>query len=483
MKIESRNTIAIIGTIGIAFGVSIALFFTLGLSAALYFALFALPLAFVLGIAIYIVKMKYHGGGTEPALRRFKVKELEKVIDQFRGLQKQILAIENALDMYEPTLRDEFENVEAQLRSMGCRINEKGELLRGDYNFKLLDKTESSKISKLGEDIGKIELRFWNLFHRAIKEKNEWFIKKLELLKSYGFDVESQISQLHVLSNKEVSKDLNSLIGLFKEISGYFEDALNVSLTEAFKLVNAAAMFGINVSDLRDELNLASENKTRKNYDTMVSLLQKSLDSLKVSLQTIFVTKKEDLLKAFEEILKNIDEGVSERAQIDELRKNVIQEVSPLKLPWLLEASEKLLNISRAIVENVYDEIRRNGNEIAAFNPPEYFWNPQTIPDDMVQQLRSESEINRFALLFSSVYKSFKSRADYDNLKVRILRSFSKMIEQRICKKLEEKRKVSAAELGVAQPEEFLRLYASFHPETNYDEATKILSFPQGKVK
>jgi hypothetical protein len=483
LKIESRNTIAIISTIGIAFGVSITLFFTFGLSAALYFAIFGIPLAFALGIAIYIMKMKNHGGGTETALRRFKVKELEKVIDRFRGLQERILAIEKALDMYEPILRDEFENVETQLRSMGCGINEKGELLRGDYNFKLLDQTESPKINKLGEDIGQIELRFRDLFHRAIKEKDEGFIKKLEFLKSYGFNIESQISQLHALSNKEVSKDLNSLIGLINDITEYFEDALNVSLSEAFKLVGATALFGINVSDIRNDLNLASENKTRKNYDMMVSLLQKSMDRLKVSLQTIFAAQKEDLLEAFDEILKNIDESMSERAQMEELKKKVIQEVSPLKLPWLLEASEKLLNVSRAIVVNVYEEIRRNGNEMAVFTPPEYFWNPQMIPDDMFQQLCSEREINHFAVLFSSVYKSFKSRADYDSLKLRILRSFSKKIEQRISKKLEEKGTVSVAELGVAQPEEFLRLYASYHPETNYDEGTKILLFPQGKVK
>jgi len=39
-----------------------------------------------------------------------------------------------------------------------------------------------------------------------------------------------------------------------------------------------------------------------------------------------------------------------------------------------------------------------------------------------------------------------------------------------------DKGQVRATELGVAQPEEFLMLYASFHPETEYDETTEILS-------
>ena len=210
--------------------------------------------------------------------------------------------------------------------------------------------------------------------------------------------------------------------------------------------------------------------------------LQKGMDSLKVTLQTVFAEQKEVLLNAIDEILKDIDDSVSERAQIVEIKEKVVQYTSPLMLPLLMELNENLLNTSREVVENVYEEIRERGEEIAAFDPPEYFWNPEMIPEDEFQHLCSERDISRFALMFGSVYKSFKSRADYDSLKIRILKSFSKTVEQRIRKKVEEKGQVKAAELGVAQPEEFLMLYASFHLETKYDETTKILSLSSVKA-
>jgi hypothetical protein len=455
------------------------LFLTFGLTASLYFAFIGIPIAFVVGIALYIAKIKSSGGQPEIAAQKIKVKELDKVMDQYLKLKERVIDIEMTFNVDADRTKLELNDAETRLREMGCVLNEKGELIKGKYNLELLQKIVLPEISKLGDDIGKIELRFGDLLHKAIKEKGGWFVKKLEVLKSYGFNVESQISQLHAVSKKEVSKDLNSLAGLMKEISEYFEDALNVSLSDAFKLVNAASRFGKNVSEVQSDLDLALENKARKDYDNVVFLLQKSTDSLKTILQPVFAEQKEVLLKAINEILENIDEGVSERAQIEEIREKVTQET--FKLPLLVEASENLLNVSRMIVEHMYEDIRKKAEVVAAFNPPEYFWTPQMIPEDVFQQLCSERDISRFASLFGSVYKSFKSRADYDSLKVRILKSFSEKIEQRIRKKVEEKGQVSASELGVAQPEEFLRLYASFHPETDYDEAIKILSLSSQK--
>lgn len=482
MKIESRNTIIIISLIGVVFGVSAVLFFIFGLTTSLYFALIGIPLAFAVGIALYIAKTKSSGGRPEAVAQKIKVKELEKVMKRFLGLSDRVSDIEMTFNVDADRTKLELNDVKTRFHGLGCMRNEKGELLKGKYNIELVGKVVLPEISKLSDDIGKIELRFGDLLHKAIIEKSEWFIKKLELLKSYGFNVESQISQLHVVSKKGVSNDLNSQTGLMKEISEYFDDALNVSLSEALKLVNAATQFGENVSDVQSDLDLASENKARKDYDNVIFLLQKSMDNLKTTLQTVFAEQKEVLLKAIDEILKNIDESVSERAQIEEIREKVIRETSPLKLPLLMKANENLLNVSRVVVETVYEEIRKRGEEIAAFNPPEYFWNPEMIPEDTFQQLCSERDINRFALLFGSVYKSFKSRADYDSLKVRILKSFSGKIEQRIRKKVEERGQLSASELGVAQPEEFLKLYASFHSETEYDEATKILSLSSGEI-
>lgn len=480
MKIESRNTVIIIAIIGLVFVVSAVLFFVGGSDAPLYFILIGIPLAFAVAIAFYIRKTKSSGGRPETVAQRIKEKELAEVMGQFLALSERVSDIEMTYNVDASRTNHELNDVKNRLLDMGCVLNEKGEFVRGRYNSELVNKVELPEISKLGDDIGNLKLRFRDLLHKAVLEKCDWFVKKLDLLGSYGFNIESQISQLHSVSKKEVSNDLDSLADLTRETYAFFEDALTVCLNDALKLVNAATQFGENVSEVRSDLDIASENKVRKDYENVIFLLQKSMDSLRVTLQAVFVEQKEILLNSIDEIIKNIEDGMRERAQIEEIREKVVQYTSPLMLHLLIELREEMLNTSRKVVENLYEGIRKMGDEIATFNPPEYFWNPQMIPEDEFQQLCSERDINRFALLFGPVYKSIRSRADYDSLKVRILKSFRKTVEERIRKKVVENGQVKATELGVAQSDEFLMLYASFHPETEYDETAKTLSLSTG---
>lgn len=483
MKMETKNNLKIILIIVGLFSVSVILFLFKGYEAALYYSIIGIPLFFIAFAYQYIKKLRT--SKVDPGLT-LKTQETEKIAYDFKNLHSVARDLNSTYGLQVGDIDEGIKTLaNKDLPSIGINVVETGGTYTTNLNEKSIQKIDLDTIDNVAQNINSLDNHLKNKIKDFTDIVSQAYLLHINTLKNAGYTVDPSASKLQAEINNR-SLETNSIIEnarYLDNITSIFRDIVSSCLTEAKQWMQKAKELNKDVSNLEMEINGVEETIQSKNYRDFEKGIT-SLTRIKNSLESIaggdFSAYKTDLLIAIGKILatveSKIDNDYTQKLLILEDRAKKLESAS--KIGELQQIEPQIIPTANEIVKEVYATIKNNETTIMQANFPQRFYPERQSIEKEYNELLNEINVKVYSEKFSSLLKIMIPIMEKSGLKAKIIGIYSK-IENKIKSELDTKGKITAAELKVKNPEEFMELYSYFHPDALYDSFQKILSFPQ----
>lgn len=479
MKIENKNNLKIVAVIIGLFSVSVILFIYRGYEAALYFSIIGIPVIFIIFASQYIKKLKT--SRPDPGLT-LKTQETEKLAYDLKALQSSAQNLRNTYGL-------QTDNTEAALRILtaknfpliGINVAE----TEGKYvtvlNELVIQKTDLDSIDNVSKELNDLEKQLNDDLKGFTNLVSQTYLSYLGNLKNSGYTIEPLASNLQsTIKNKKETSDITENIRYIDSITSIFRETLQSCITQADKLKQKVKELGKEISSIETDLKTAGEVVQSKNYrdfEIGTTSLARIMHSLESTAGVDFSSIRSNLLNAIERILASVENKIENESTqtLLALKSQVMKLDSASKIGELQLIEPRIIPTANEIAKEVFENINKNEAMIKQADFPQLFY-PTRMPfEKEYVDLMNELNVDLYSRKFSGLLQITIPVMEKSHLKAKVIAIYKK-IEGKIQSDIQQKGKVTAADLKVKNPEEFMELYSYFHKDVLYDSFKKILS-------
>ncbi len=480
MKMETKNNLKIILIIVGLFSVSVILFLFKGYEAALYYTIIGIPLFFIAFAYQYIKQLRT--SRHDPGLT-LKTQETEKIAYDFKNLHSVARDLNRTYGLQVDDIDEIIKTLaNKELPLIGINVVETDGTYTTNLNEISIQKIDLDTIDNVAQNINSLDSHLKSKIKDFTNIVSQAYLSYINTLKNAGYTVYPSSSRLQAEINNK-SLETNSIIEnarYLDNITSIFRDIVSSCLTEAKQWKQKAKELGKDVSSIELEMNSIEGIIQSKNYRDFEKGIA-SLTRIKNSLESItggdFSAYKTDLLAAIGRILvtveSKIDNDYTQKLLILEERVKRLESAS--KIGELQQIEPQIIPTANEIVKEVYTTLKNNETTILQANFPQRFYPERQPIEKEYDELLNETNVRAYSEKFSSLLKIMIPVMEKSGLKAKIIGIYGK-IETIIKSELDAKGKITAAELKVKNPEEFMELYSYFHPDALYDGFQKILT-------
>jgi hypothetical protein len=461
------------------FSVSVILFIYRGYEAALYFSIIGIPIIFIIFASQYIKKLKT--SRPDPGLT-LKTQETEKLAYDLKALQSSAQNLRNTYGL-------QTDNTETALRTLttknfpliGINVTE----TEGKYvtvlNELVIQKTDLDSIDNVSKELNDLESQLNDELKGFTNIVSQTYLSYLNTLKNSGYNIEPLASNLQsTIKNKKETSDITENIRYIDSITSIFRETLQSCITQADKLKQKVNELGKDISIIESDLKTAGEVVQSRNYrdfEISTTSLARIMHSLESSAGGDFSSIRSNLLNAIERILASVENKIENEAtqNLLALKSQVMKLDSASKIGELQLIEPRIIPTASEIAKEVFENINKNEAMIKQADFPQLFY-PARMPfEKEYADLMSELNVDSYSRKFSGLLQIIIPVMEKSHLKAKVIAIYKK-IEGKIQSDIQHKGKITATDLKVKNPEEFMELYSYFHKDVLYDSFKKILS-------
>jgi len=464
MTRDIRNIAIAVASVLVVLIITVLLFIYGESDIALIFALVGVPIIIVIASAWYIKSVKQRR--LEDPAARVKERELRSVCGNLVHLRNRMHAIEDAHSITIPESVSEIAVVESRLAEIGGGIDPDNQSITCDQE--LIKGVTLFAIRNTAESLEQTETQLVERLYDAAIKHGEDVHAKLGTLSDAGYDIESHRSELASLA--EPAKNLDEITYYLDRLKIVTEDVLRGCVDDAKKLAEYHTG-DTSAAQVEDALD-------KQDYSGAVSTLEQDIATLKTATEEEFQAYRSSLLSALDTAIDAVNvtdaTGAIDDKKFMEFKETVVALLSPEKLVQLNEIGNAFVKHCQEIVDRMHAELSDTETQIKEFMVPEYFWNESGLEEKEYALDKETTE--SAAASFVSMIGELMPALYMDRKAYKILNSYHQTVERQIKKGLVSNGSVPEANLKVAHPEDFLRLYDYYHPDASYSDGTLHLA-------
>ncbi len=464
MARDIRNIAIAVASVLVVLIITVLLFIYGESDIALIFALVGVPIIIVIASAWYIKSVKQRR--LEDPAARVKERELRSVCGNLVHLRNRMHAIEDAHSITIPESVSEIAVVESRLAEIGGGIDPDNQSITCDQE--LIKGVTLFAIRNTAESLEQTETQLVERLYDAAIKHGEDVHAKLGTLSDAGYDIESHRSELASLA--EPAKNLDEITYYLDRLKIVTEDVLRGCVDDAKKLAEYHTG-DTSAAQVEDALD-------KQDYSGAVSTLEQDIATLKTATEEEFQAYRSSLLSALDTAIDAVNvtdaTGAIDDKKFMEFKETVVALLSPEKLVQLNEIGNAFVKHCQEIVDRMHAELSDTETQIKEFMVPEYFWNESGLEEKEYALDKETTE--SAAASFVSMIGELMPALYMDRKAYKILNSYHQTVERQIKKGLVSNGSVPEANLKVAHPEDFLRLYDYYHPDASYSDGTLHLA-------
>ncbi|KAF5411012.1 MAG: carboxypeptidase-like regulatory domain-containing protein [Euryarchaeota archaeon] len=464
MTRDIRNIAIAVASVLVVLIITVLLFIYGESDIALIFALVGVPIILVIASAWYIKSVKQRR--LEDPAARVKERELRSVCGTLVHLRNRMHAIEDAHSITIPESVSEIAVVESRLAEIGGGIDPDNQSITCDQE--LIKGVTLFAIRNTAESLEQTETQLVERLYDAAIKHGEDVHAKLGTLSDAGYDIESHRSELASLA--EPAKNLDEITYYLDRLKIVTEDVLRGCVDDAKKLAEYHTG-DTSAAQVEDALD-------KQDYSGAVSTLEQDIATLKTATEEEFQAYRSSLLSALDTAIDAVNvtdaTGAIDDKKFMEFKETVVALLSPEKLVQLNEIGDAFVKHCQGIVDRMHAELSDTETQIKEFMVPEYFWRESGLEEKEYALDKETTE--SAAASFVSMIGELMPALYMDRKAYKILNSYHQTVERQIKKGLVSNGSVPEANLKVAHPEDFLRLYDYYHPDASYSDGTLHLA-------
>jgi len=464
MTRDIRNIAIAVASVFVVLIIAVLLFIFGESDIALIFALVGVPIIIVVASAWYIKSVKQRR--LEDPAARVKERELRSVCGNLVHLRNRMHAIEDAHSITISESVSEIAVVESKLAEIGGGIDPDNQSITCDSE--LIKGVTLFAIRNTAESLEPTETRLVERLYDAAIKYNEDVHAKLGTLSDAGYDIESHRSELASLT--QPAKNLDEITYYLDRLKIITEDVLRGCVDDAKKLAeyHTGDTSAAQVEDAMD----------KQDYSGAVSTLEQDIRTLKTATEEEFQAYRGSLLSALDTAIDAVNvtdaTGAIDDKKFMGFNETVVALLSPEKLVQLNEIGDAFVKHCQEIVDRMHAELSDTETQIKEFMVPDYFWKESGLEEK--EYTLDKEKIESAAASFASMIGELMPALYADRKAYKILNSYHQTVERQIRKGLVSNGSVPEADLKVAHPEDFLRLYDYYHPDASYSNRTLHLA-------
>nr|QNO46115.1 hypothetical protein MFHEKKGA_00008 [Methanosarcinales archaeon ANME-2c ERB4] len=473
MTRDIRNIAIAVASVLVVLIITVLLFIFGESDIALIFALVGVPIIIVVASAWYIKSVKQRR--LEDPAARVKERELRSVCGNLVHLRNRMHAIEDAHSIAIPESVSEIAVVESSLAEIGGGIDPDNQSITCDQE--LIKSVTLFAVRNTAESLEQTETQLVERLYDAAIKHGEDVHAKLETLSDAGYGIESHRSELASLA--QPAKNLDEITYYLDRLKIITEDVLRGCVDDAKKLAEYHTG-DTSAAQVEDALN-------KQDYSGAVSTLEQDIATLKTATEEEFQAYRSSLVSAIDTTIDavntfnvaNVADATGATGAIDdkkfmEFKETVVALLSPEKLVQLNEIGDAFVKHCQEIVDRMHAELSDTETQIKEFMVPDYFWKESGLEEK--EYALDTEKIESVAASFASMICELMPALHADRKAYKILNSYHQTVERQIKKGLVSNGSVPEADLKVAHPEDFLRLYDYYHPDASYSNRTLHLA-------
>ena len=473
MTRDIRNIAIAVASVLVVLIITVLLFIFGESDIALIFALVGVPIIIVIASAWYIKSVKQRR--LEDPAARVKERELRSVCGNLIHLRNRMHAIEDAHSITIPESVSEIAVVESSLAEIGGGIDPDNQSITCDQE--LIKSVTLFAIRNTAESLEQTETQLVERLYDAAIKHGEDVHAKLGTLSDAGYDIESHRSELASLT--QPAKNLDEITYYLDRLKIITEDVLRGCVDDAKKLAEYHTG-DTSAAQVEDALD-------KQDYSGAVSTLEQDIATLKTATEEEFQAYRSSLVSALDTAIDAVNTvnaidstgatgttGATDDKKFMEFKETVVALLSPEKLVQLNEIGDAFVKHCQEIVDRMHAELSETETQIKEFMVPDYFWKESGLEEK--EYALDKGNIESAAASFASMIGELMPALYMDRKSYKILNSYHQTVERQIKKGLVSNGSVPEADLKVAHPEDFLRLYDYYHPDASYSDGTLHLA-------
>jgi hypothetical protein len=464
MTRDIRNIAIAVASVLVVLIITVLLFIFGESDIALIFALVGVPIIIVIASAWYIKSVKQRR--LEDPAARVKEREMRSVCGNLVHLRNRMHAIEDTHSITIPESVSEIAVVESSLAEIGGRIDPDSQGVTCDQE--LIKSVTLFAIRNAAESLEQTETQLVERLYDAAIKYGEDVHAKLGTLSDAGYDIESHRFKLASLA--QPAKNLDEITYYLDRLKIITEDVLRGCVDDAKKLAEYHTG-DTSAAQVEDALD-------KQDYSEAVSTLEQDIATLKTATEGEFQAYRSSLLSAIDTAIDAVNvtdaTGAIDDKKFMGFKDTVVALLSPEKLVQLNEIGDAFVKHCQEIVDRMHAELSDTETQIKEFMVPDYFWKESGLEEKeyALEKEKIESAADSFASMIGELMPALHA----DRKAYKILNSYHHTVERQIKKVLVANGSVPEADLKVAHPEDFLRLYDYYHPDASYSNRTLHLA-------
>jgi len=353
-------------------------------------------------------------------------RDIMGIADRYTELIRILYDFEDKYGISAKEFRVELRKVKGGLFELGCKVNGKIRMDRAKMR-----KVVFADVEWMNKAFEGIRSRHEVVLYSRVMDKCKDYLEGVKELENAGYEnIRDQMSRMKskIEEGEGIDVDSFELSTFMNEVVSILDETLRICLRDANSLEGEGReIANADTSRIRTDIKIAEHSIEHGNYENALKVLNSAVERLADVIEDEFDRYKEGML-ALTSVVVEISAAEEDKKEIEEIRKNIVECVSPSQIRKMKGYGDALMRKSISSLETVYSRIFEIEGKIAKENPTTAVYPVEPWAKDKMGEIgelksMSASDIEGFIHKYRLLASGAHSRLMYDSDRLKYIKT------------------------------------------------------------